>query len=104
LPALERRPIGSSREGRLRRFHRIQKLAAGDEHHSGAGEGEQPAAPAGVGFEIEPPAFDGAQRDRVDHQPRFEAGLDREQAANLPEHCHSLTSERRDGRFEPEIS
>jgi hypothetical protein len=49
-------------------------------------------------------AFDRTQGDGIDHQPRLEARLDREQAADLAEHCHSLTSERPDGCFEPEFS
>jgi hypothetical protein len=49
-------------------------------------------------------AFDRAQRDGIDYQPRLEARLDREEPADLAEHCHSLTFERPDGRFEPDIS
>jgi hypothetical protein len=96
--------MGAANERGLRRLHRIEQLPPGNEDDASAGEGEQPAAPARIGFEVEPPAFDGAQRDGIDHQPRLQARLDREQSADLPEHCHSLTSERRDGRFEPEIS
>jgi hypothetical protein len=33
-------------------------------------------------------AFDRAERNRVDHQPRLEARLDREEPANLAEHNH----------------
>jgi hypothetical protein len=45
-----------------------------------------------------------AQSDGIDHQPRLEARFDGEQPADFSEHCHSLTFERPDGRFEPEIS
>jgi hypothetical protein len=31
-------------------------------------------------------AFDRADRDRINHQPRFEACLDRKQPTNLSEH------------------
>jgi hypothetical protein len=46
-------------------------------------------------------AFDRAERDRIDHQPRFEAGLDREKAAEFLNHAHSLRRQRSNGRFEP---
>ncbi|MES2137806.1 MAG: hypothetical protein V4502_12195 [Pseudomonadota bacterium] len=49
-------------------------------------------------------AFDRAKRDCIDHQPRLEARLDREQSANFSQHRHSLTVERIDHGFEPEIS
>jgi hypothetical protein len=45
-----------------------------------------------------------ADRDRIDHQPRFEAGLDREQAADFAEHgshLNSSSTERANGGFEP---
>jgi hypothetical protein len=35
---------------------------------------------------IDPAAFHGAERDRINHQPRFEARLDDEQSADLLEH------------------
>jgi hypothetical protein len=35
-------------------------------------------------------AFDGSQRDGINDQPRLEARLDREQAANLPQHTLPL--------------
>ncbi len=37
-------------------------------------------------MKIEAAAFDRPKCDRIDHQPRLEARLDREQAANLFEH------------------
>jgi hypothetical protein len=46
-------------------------------------------------------ALDRAKRDGIDHQPRLEARLDNEKAANLAEHRNSLTSERLDGGFAP---
>jgi hypothetical protein len=52
------------------------------------------------------PALDRADRDRVDHQPRFEAGLDREQPADFAEHgphLDSLTAQRANAGFEPSV-
>jgi hypothetical protein len=49
-------------------------------------------------------ALDRAERDGIRHQPRLEARLDREQAADFPQHTRasqSLTHERLDGCFEP---
>jgi len=51
-----------------------------------------------------PAALDRAERDRIDHQPRLEACLDRKKPSDLFQHSHSLTFERSDGGFEPEIS
>jgi hypothetical protein len=78
---------------------RIEQLPPGDEDDAGAGGGEKPAAPARVALEIEPAAVHGAERDRIDHQPRFPASLDREQPADLFQHHQSLTFERFDGCF-----
>jgi hypothetical protein len=36
-------------------------------------------------------ALDRAERDGIGHQPRFEARLDREQAADFPQHTKSLS-------------
>ena len=46
-------------------------------------------------------ALDRAERDGIDHQPRFEARLDGEQAADLLEHIDSLTPQRLTGGFAP---
>jgi hypothetical protein len=46
-------------------------------------------------------AFNRTECDGVDHEPRLEARLDGEQPADLPEHRHSLTPERLNGRFAP---
>jgi hypothetical protein len=51
-----------------------------------------------------PSALNCSERDGIDHQPRLEARLDGEEPADFLEHCHSLTFERPDGRFEPENS
>jgi len=51
-----------------------------------------------------PAALNRAERDGIDHQSRLKARLDDEKPADLLEHCHSLTFERADGSFEPEIS
>jgi hypothetical protein len=37
-------------------------------------------------------AFDRADCDRINHQPGFEAGLDREQTAEFAEHGSNLKS------------
>jgi hypothetical protein len=50
------------------------------------------------------PALNGAQRDGIDHKPRLEARLDREQAAHFPQHIHPLqrlSKERLVRSFEP---
>jgi hypothetical protein len=49
-------------------------------------------------------AFDRAQGDGIDHQPRLQACLDLEKPTDLAQHRHPLTLERREGAFEPEIS
>jgi hypothetical protein len=46
-------------------------------------------------------AFDGADRDRIDDQPRLEARLDHEEPTDFFQHCHWLTHERAIGGFEP---
>jgi hypothetical protein len=45
-----------------------------------------------------------ADSNRIDDQPRFEAGLDREQAADFAEHgphLNSLSTQRANAGFEP---
>jgi hypothetical protein len=59
-------------------LHGIQKLPAGEEHDTGACDGEHPAAPSGIGLQVKPSALNGAKSDGVSHQPRLEACLDRE--------------------------
>jgi hypothetical protein len=78
------------RNGRRRRGgpDRVEDLRSGQEHDSGAGGGEHPAGIAGIKLQIVPAAFDCAERDRIDHDPRFEARLYHEQPADFPEHCH----------------
>jgi len=46
-------------------------------------------------------ALNRAERDGIDHQPRFEARLDDEQAAYLLEHGESLTPQRASRGFAP---
>jgi hypothetical protein len=48
-----------------------------------------------------PAALNRPECDGIDDQPRFEARLDREEPADLAEHCHSLTFERASSSFEP---
>jgi hypothetical protein len=49
-------------------------------------------------------AFDGAESDGVDHQPRLEARLDDIKPSDFAQHRHSLTFERQSGSFEPFMS
>jgi hypothetical protein len=46
-------------------------------------------------------ALNGADGDRIGHEPRFRAGLDDEKATDLFQHGHSLTRERLIRGFEP---
>jgi hypothetical protein len=48
-------------------------------------------------------AFDRAQRNGIDHQPRLEARLDLEKPTDFAQHRHSLTYQRTKRGFEPEI-
>jgi hypothetical protein len=50
-----------------------------------------------------PAALYGTKCDGINHQPRLEARLDGEEATDLVQHSHSLTSERVNGCFEPKI-
>jgi len=72
-----------------RSLHRVEQLSAGDEDDPGAGKGEQPAAEPRIDFHIVTAPLDRAERNGVDHQPRFEARLDGEKPADLAEHRHS---------------
>jgi hypothetical protein len=72
------------------RLDRVEQFGPGDEYDSGARRGEQPSAEAGIGFEIEPAAFDCPKSDRIGHQPRFKARFDHEQATDLPQHTQPL--------------
>ena len=58
--------------------NRIEQFGTGNEHHARAHDREQYAGIAGIGFHIVTSAFDRAHGDRVNHQERLEAGLDRE--------------------------
>jgi len=57
------------------RANRIEQLAARHEHDARARDGEHPAHPTGVDFEIETAALHGAECDGVDHQPGLPARL-----------------------------
>jgi len=79
----------------------IEKLRASDEHHAGAGQGQdQPARPR-IHFHVVARPFHGADSDRIDDQPRFRACLDREESPDFVQHRHSLTVERVIRGFEP---
>ncbi|QIL02776.1 hypothetical protein G7078_08260 [Sphingomonas sinipercae] len=82
----------------------IQELAAGDEDDARAGNRQQPAAKSRIGLQVMMPALHRADRDGIDHHPRFGARLDREQSTDFLEHRHILTPERFDGGFEPKTS
>jgi hypothetical protein len=69
--------------------HGIEQLAAGDEHDARAGDREQPAREPRIDLEIMAATFDRAERDRVDHQPRFQARLDREQPTDFSKHART---------------
>ncbi len=66
--------------------HRIEQLGAGDEHHPGAGRGQDPAGRPGIFAKIILAALDRSERDGIDDQPRLEASLYPEKAADLLEH------------------
>jgi hypothetical protein len=68
------------------RLHRIQELRSGDEHHAGAGEGQEHSAVPRIEVEIMASPFDGADGDGVSHQPGFRPGLDREQSTDFAQH------------------
>jgi len=81
--------MGAGRNGRGSRAHRIEQLGASDEDDAGARQGEQPAARSRIVFEIMTRPFDRADGDRIDDQPSFRAGLDREQATDFAHLAHS---------------
>jgi hypothetical protein len=87
--APERRCETARTDRRLWRPHRIQQLAAGNEHDPGARQREQPAAEARIGLQVMLAAFDRAERDRIDDEPRFPTRLDRKQPTGFPKHWHS---------------
>jgi hypothetical protein len=87
----------------LRRLYGIEKLPAGHEHHACAGKEQQVTAGTRIDVEVGPAALHRAKRNGIDHQPRFEARLDDEESAEFLEHRHSLTGERPNGAFAPEI-
>ena len=68
------------------RTHRIEQLRACDEHDAGRCQREKIALISRINFNIAPTAFDSAHRDREDHQPRLEAGLDDEQSGDTLKH------------------
>jgi hypothetical protein len=73
--ALHRRPVRTGPKQRLRRTNRIEQFAAGDENNSGTGKRKEPSAPARVGIEVVPSAFDGPECNGIDDKPRFKACL-----------------------------
>jgi hypothetical protein len=79
--------MNSCLDRRRSRLDRIEQLGAGQEHDAGAGEGQHQSAIAGVDFQIVATAFDGAEGERVDHQPHLGAGLDREESGESS-HVH----------------
>jgi hypothetical protein len=69
-----------------RRLHRIQQLRPGDEHHARAGDCEEHSAVSRIEVEIMAGPFNGADGDRIGHQPGFRPGLDREQSTDFAQH------------------
>ena len=67
-------------QSRLGGPNRIEQFGTGNEHHAGAHYREQYARIAGIGFHIMAPTLDRADRNRINHQERLEAGLDDEQS------------------------
>jgi hypothetical protein len=102
--ALDRRRIWTHRDCRLGLAHRIEQLGPGKEHDPGAGQRQHPATDPRIGRQIMLAALDRADRNCIDYEPRFEAGLDREQATDFAEHgphLKSLNTERANTGFEP---
>jgi hypothetical protein len=87
VPRKRRRGRSHFRHGRGGPY-RIKQLGADQEDDAGAGKRQQQSADAGVGLEIVDATLDRAQGDRISHQPRLGASLDREQPANFVTHRH----------------
>jgi hypothetical protein len=79
------RPIDCGRRDRL---HRIQQLAAGQEHDAAAAQGQQIAAGSGELLHVMQAPLDGADGNRVDDEERLYPCLDREEASETLEHQH----------------
>jgi hypothetical protein len=79
----------------------IEQFRSSDEHHTGAGQGQDQAARSRVHFHVVASPFDGADSDGIDDQPRFRACLDRKESPDFVQHRHSLTVERVIRGFEP---
>jgi hypothetical protein len=82
------RPFKNTGNGGNWRLYAVQQLGSGDKHDAGAGYGEQPAAGSRIRIEIVTPAFNRAERNGINHQPRLEARLDLEQTTDLFQHHH----------------
>lgn len=82
MPANGRR-IWSDLNCRRLRFDGVQKLRACQEYHPCARQRQQPAAHARIGLEVVPAALYRADGDCIGHQPRFEARLYGEKAAEF---------------------
>src|SRR4051794_26769707 len=65
----------------------LEEPGAGHEHGTGTRGEQQPAADAGVDFEIAKAAVDRAEPERIDDRHRLEAVLDDEQSADAPQHA-----------------
>jgi hypothetical protein len=73
---------------RLFGSHAVEQFSASDEHDAGAGQRQHPSAISRIAIEVEAAPLDGAERDGIDHQPRFRAGLDLEKASDFFQHIH----------------
>jgi hypothetical protein len=100
----DRRRIRTTGDRRLPRANRIEQFATGKEHDARAGQRQEIAAEAWIDLHVVAAAFDRAEGDGIDHQPRFEACLDDEESTDLAQHAHSLTFERIERGFEPSSS
>jgi hypothetical protein len=77
---------GSLDHGQATGRDRVEQFRADEEHHSGAGQRQQPPAVTRIRFEIRRAALDRAERDRIGHQPRIGARLDGEQPGEALAH------------------
>ena len=78
--------VGTDHDRRRLLADRIQQFRAGQEDDACAGQRQQDAAGARIGFHVMTPAFDRPDGNGVGDQPRFGAGLDGEQAGDALQH------------------
>ena len=71
------------------RLHRVEQLGSGDEDDAGAGQRQQQTHRSRIEVDIVARPLNRSNGDRIGDQPRFRAGLDREQAAEVLQFAHS---------------